>query len=203
MKKFDIFMVNVFNVYTHLLDVKEDMFAQQSDWVFLTETWINPNDDHKRIFWPGRVLTHASIGNGRGVCCYGPEKSSTMFLNDCIRPMFQMQSMLIKDEFQVIIAYCSTDCNFNEVAACLKEIIIPHLKILLLGDFNFSYKDENNAMVKLLKNLGFKQKVNHPTHTKARTIDHIYFSDNIVDNSIVIDYHFNYYSDHCSFNITL
>lgn len=196
-------MVNIANIYSHLIDVQHDMFAQQSEYVFLTETWIQPHDDHQRINWPGRVLTHASIGNGRGVCCYGPENSSTMYINDCIRPMFQMLSILIKNEFQVIIAYCSKDCNFAEVATCLKDIIIPHLNIILFGDFNIGHKEKNNAMVKMLIDLGFKQKVDFPTHTKSRTIDHIYFSKSTNEIGVVIEHHFNYYSDHCSFNLSL
>ena len=193
-------MVNILNIYNHLEDLRQDMWANQSDFVLLTETWINPTYVPTTIHWPERYLTHASIGNGRGVCCYGPKNSADSFISDKIAPNFQILSMLVKNEFQIILVYISQRCNLEEVVLALKNIIIPTLKVVIMGDFNYSVKN-TNVVSKFLKEMFFKQHVNHPTHIKAGIIDHIYTSHNI--DMIDISYRFNYYSDHCGFNINL
>ena len=193
-------MVNILNIYNHVEDLRQDMWANQSDFVLLTETWINPTYVPTTIHWPERYLTHASIGNGRGVCCYGPKNSADSFISDKIAPNFQILSMLVKNEFQIILVYISQRCNLEEVVLALKDIIIPTLKVVIMGDFNYSVKN-TNVVSKFLKEMFFKQHVNHPTHIKAGIIDHIYTSHNI--DMIDISYRFNYYSDHCGFNINL
>ena len=49
-------------------------------------------------------------------------------------------------------------------------------RMLILGDLNICYNSEpSNEVFKMLKNLGFKQLVKHPTHSEGRLIDHAFY----------------------------
>ena len=62
-----IFYVNML-AKRHMMDVEYDPFALQSSLVFLVQTCFQAHDV---IQWPGwKCMPHASIGNGKGVCCF-------------------------------------------------------------------------------------------------------------------------------------
>ena len=84
--KFDIFLININNANHHLIDLQHDMFACQSEYILLTETWFNPVQP---LNWPGKVLHHASIGNGRGVAAFCPEGTEDSYISDIVKPNYQ------------------------------------------------------------------------------------------------------------------
>ena len=196
--KFDIFLININNLNNHLIDVQNDMFALQSEVILLTETWMNPSQP---INWPGKVLHHASVGNGRGVCAFTPEGTQDSFINDLAMPNYQILSLLIKD-YQIILMYLSKECNFHEVLNSLNNTLIPAKKSLVLGDLNFDPNAKKpNPLSTFLKELDFVQIVDFPTHRDGGLIDHIYTKN--ATNNVEIRTNFPYYSDHMAFNVTL
>ena len=196
--KFDIFLININNANHHLIDLQHDMFACQSEYILLTETWFNPVQP---LNWPGKVLHHASIGNGRGVAAFCPEGTEDSYISDIVKPNYQLLSLLIKD-YQIILMYVSKGCNFQEIANSLNNTIIPAKKIMILGDLNFNPNlKKPNSLTSFLEKLDFIQIVDFPTHRDGGLIDHIYTKN--ATNNVEIRTNFPYYSDHMAFNVTL
>ena len=180
----------------HLIDLQHDMFACQSSYIMLTETWLNPVQP---LNWPGKVLHHASIGNGRGVAAFCPEGTEDSYISDIVKPNYQYLSLLIKD-YQIILMYISKGCDFYEIANSLNDTLIPTKKCLVLGDLNFDPNAKKpNPLTKFLRKLNFVQIVDFPTHRDGGLIDHIYTKSANVE----IRTNFPYYSDHISFNVQL
>ena len=63
---------------------------------------------------------------------------------------------------------------------------------IITGDMNFD-KTDMNPLSRFLKERGYNQLVNWPTHREGRTIDHCYVSKN---TRVQLTRHSPYYSDH-------
>ena len=110
-----------------------------------------------------------------------------------------------KDEYQiskfqftetdVITVYRSTDNSQSGIVTFLKdlnEMINPKKKTVILGDFNTSFPD--NLLSKELLAWDFKQLVKYPSHIEENVINHVYISDKVDRQLVVLDQHPVYYS---------
>ena len=193
---FDIFLINIANIHHHFIDLQNDIFALQSTYVLLTETWMQPNQP---IIWNNKRLSHASYGNGNGVCCYKPIHDVDSQDNTIVHPTFQMLSFYIMQNYQIILVYLSKNCSKTIVASALNNLIDHSKDVIILGDFNYK-AGTNNEITRVLQNKKFQQIINFPTHIEANVIDHVYTNNS---NLINVNYMFMYYSDHCAFHISL
>ena len=110
-----------------------------------------------------------------------------------------------KDEYQiskfqftetdVITVYRSTDNSQSGIVTFLKdlnEMINPKKKTVILGDFNTSFPD--NLLSKELLAWDFKQLVEYPSHIEENVFNHVYVSDKVDRQLVVLDQHPVYYS---------
>ena len=97
-----------------------------------------------------------------------------------------------RDTYQVILVYLSSGCNLSEVVQHLSNLMVPHMKKIITGDFNFCRK-ETNILTTFLKNNLLSQVVPWPTHIQGRSLDHCYISPNI---EVQLTRYSPYYSDH-------
>ena len=71
--------------------------------------------------------------------------------------------------------------------------------LIICGDFNYCYRDQQNHPVKeLLKDLNFNQVVQEATHREGRILDHVYIFFKEPLNSTTVECRVTgcYYSDH-------
>ena len=92
--------------------------------------------------------------------------------------------------YQLILMYLSSGCPLSEVVDDLSRLLVPEMKTIITGDFNFD-KDEENSLSIYLRNGNFEQKVSWPTHCQGRTIDHCY-----TNTRVKLIRHSPYFSDH-------
>ena len=203
-ERFDIFFVNM-RAKSNFLDIIHDPFAMQSSLVCLVQTGLETNEVFQ---WPGRrCMPHASSGYGKGVCCLTDEKQNTLFRTRLVREHFQLMKVTMRDKFQIFVVYISPNQNyqvFQEISEAIDELIMPGFEILIFGDFNFQENIEKpNPLSSYLKYLGLKQIITDPTFALGHnTIDHVYMRPSL-ENIITVSYRFNYYTDHCSFNLSI
>ena len=205
MEKFDIFFVNM-RKKGNFIDVEKDPFAINSSLVCLTQTCLEENE--AGFQWPGRrCFFPASLGDGKGVCCITDEKQNTLFRTKIVKDKFQLVKVTMRDKFQIFTVYVSPNANnqvYQELSEAIDELIMPGFEILIFGDFNFQENIEKpNPLSSYLKYLGLKQIITDPTYALGHnTIDHVYMRPSL-ENIITVSYRFNYYTDHCSFNLSI
>ena len=81
----------------------------------------------------------------------------------------------------------------------LKSLISFDRTLIICGDFNYCYRDQQNHPVKeLLKELNFNQVVQEATHREGRVLDHVYIFFKEPLNSTAVECRVTgcYYSDH-------
>ena len=198
---FDIFYINM-RAKRRFIDIQHDLFANQSSLVCLVQTCFKPDEV---IQWPGRkCMPHASIGDGKGVCCFTKteQEQENLFRTRVARETFQIIKMTMKNRYQIYVLYLSKDANMEEVVSTLSNLIMDNLEIIIIGDFNFPSKQKNPLTNYLKSTLGLLQTIDRPTYRNGpNIIDHVYMSQ-YVCNIVDINCKFTYYSDHCSISIS-
>ena len=201
-EKFDLFYVNML-AKSHMIDVKNDPFALQSSMVCLVQTCFEPSWIEQWPKW--KCLPHASRGNGKGVCCFTKtaEENNYEFNAKRTTDTFQIVQVLMKKKmFQIFVVYASQGANMQHLSDAINEMLVKDYEIVLLGDLNFDFysKRPNHLRHYLISILGLKQVITGPTFIRSgNTIDQVYIPSHLGES---IQFRFNYYSDHMSFNIS-
>ena len=204
-EKYDIFFVNM-RAKGNFIDVEKDPFAINSSLVCLTQTCLAENE--AGFQWPGRrCFFPASMGDGKGVCCITDEKQNTLFRTKIVKDKFQLVKVTMRDKFQIFTIYVSPNASsevYEELSDAIDELIVPGLEPIIIGDFNFEATQHENPLSSYLQNeIGMKQIVKDPTFALGHnTIDHVYVRP-YLEETFSISYRFNYYTDHCSFNLSM
>ena len=195
LEKFDIFMVNVRSLSKHLIELQHDTAAMNSNYMCLVETWINPELDQKYAI-NGRQFTHGSFGKGKGVAIFSKVDEKIYGSNQSITSSYQVLSLRIKGDFQIILIYVSKGCQFEQLVNDMKKIFLPGLHQIVIGDMNFD-AEEQNCFVDYLNSMGFVQMVNQATHKDGRILDHCYVQQSI-EERVSLCLKFPHYTDHAS-----
>ena len=201
-ERYDIFFVNM-RAKGNFKDIEHDFYAKNSSLICLTQTCLTSNEVFQ---WPGRrSLPHASLGDGKGVFCITDEEQNTLFRTKLVRDKFQLVKVTMRDKFQIFTVYVSPNANhqvYQELSDAIDELIMPGLEPIIIGDFNFDAKDAN-PLSAYMNEIGMKQLINEPTFALGpKTIDHVYIRP-ILEENLSVSYRYNYYTDHCSFNLSM
>ena len=196
---YDIFYVNIRSLECHKKDLTKDLYAQQSRYLCLTETWITPTENIEKTLM-SKNLYHSSIGNGKGCCFLSPEGIDQEVKTNA-NPCFQMLSVLLQEGYTLVLLYISSKIDLQPVVTVLQEMLTDVSKTILIGDLNFD-ASEKNCLTRFLERRQFVQKVSKPTQTGGRIIDHVYVPKEL-ENEIDITIMFKYYTDHASLLINL
>ena len=210
-KSFDLFYLNM-RSKNNFIEVENDPMAKQSGLVCLVQTCLNSSD--RDFVWNKNnknknnkiSMPHASAGNGKGVACFTDDKQEAQFKYKVQTDDFQLIQMTMRDKFQIFVLYISPNVNhkvFEDVSKAIEELLLPGLQPIIIGDTNFNSGIKNPLSDYLNMELGLKQIIKETTFERGQnTIDHIYLRPDLEDK-IKVDYRFNYYSDHLSFNLTI
>ena len=193
----EMFFMNIRSMECHFEDLLCDPEANKSSCICLVETWIKESSN-VTFDWQGKEFYHCSKGRGKGCAMFTSDTMTNKqpFLSFGT-DKFQICSMRIFPTFQVLVLYLSKGCDKDQVVAVMMDIIDniePKVYPLILGDFNFGSKEENNLTNYLMKK-DFVQLVHFPTQVEGRTIDHCYVP-NTIKETIDLKGLFCYYSDH-------
>ena len=137
---FDIFYVNML-AKGHLMDVKHDPFALQSSLICLVQTCFEAEDVIQQWSGNGNVwkcMPHASVGNGKGVCCFTKtktdEESDYEFRAKRTSDKFQIVQVIMKKKrIQLFVLYVSQRANMQDISEAIDEMVIADLEIMVLG----------------------------------------------------------------------
>ena len=125
----------------HLMDVKHDPFALQSSLICLVQTCFEAEDVIQQWSGNGNVwkcMPHASVGNGKGVCCFTKtktdEESDNEFRAKRTSDKFQIVQVIMKKKrIQLFVLYVSQRANMQDISEAIDEMVIADLEIMVLG----------------------------------------------------------------------
>ena len=99
--------------------------------------------------------------NGRGKGCGIFSLSSRKMSHETIVVKEKYQVITFVDEtvpkftYQLVLVYLSTGCPLSQVVDDLSHMLIPNIRTVITGDFNFN-KTEQNSLTEFLKNKSFQ-----------------------------------------------
>ena len=142
----DLFFVNIRSYMKHKEDLSKDVFAKRSECLCLVETWMQ-GDDFSMHEESGKAVYHASIGRGKGCCAFVPQNCE--HICSLVYEYYQIVSFKYKESYQVVLVYQSKEAMKHDVKQSLASLLLPSLKHLVIGDFNFD-ADESNEVSRYL-----------------------------------------------------
>ena len=165
----------------------------QAEVVCMQETWVT-SDTNEEYEIDGFSKHFNSVGAGKGIATFF--KSGYNFEKDVTNQMYQMTQIRSATQ-DIINVYRSSGAPTMPFLEDLKNIFDVNRETLIIGDFNVCFESENDhSIFKTLLNQGFKQLIQHPTHTEGRTIDLVFiFSPNTL-SVFSVDQQAPYFTDH-------
>ena len=194
--RFKLCSLNTLSLRKHIIDIKGDYGLVKSNVICLQETWLGLDEETNDLYQLPDLNAHfVSQGRGKGIVTF----FSDMFVpvKDINDPLFQM-SKIVSSKISIINVYRSEKAG-SKFLEELESLISFDRTLIICGDFNYCYRDQQNHPVKeLLKDLNFNQVVQEATHREGRILDHVYIFFKEPLNSTTVECRVTgcYYSDH-------
>ena len=199
-----IAVLNCHSILDKIEHIKADRTIWFADVVCLSETWLKNDEMNEQLNLPGFSIAANSYGaeRGKGILTYfKPE----VFSHQIDIKERDVQITLISSQEMDIISVYRSSSN-KSLIKHLSTIINPQRPVLICGDFNFCYKEQNqNNIAQFLKYNGFSQHVLEATHIDGGHLDQVYFKDESRRTAIDVLMYSPYYTakDHDALLLTL
>ena len=196
--------LNIRSLRKHLLDLSVDGTLLKSDFICIQETWLMK--DHPTPALPGYKGFFCGEGRGKGVAIYVKECHSNAISD--VRQFSNEHLQLLKlsmSDFDLITIYRSPSSESNKNMKPFTSTVVNHVtqgkSTLICGDVNIDLNlSPRNEFTKSLRDIGFVQRINLPTHLEGGILDHCYMRSTF---EMCWNLHYPYYSDHDALNIIL
>ena len=186
---------NIRSLTSNFKDLITTPKLKNTDVICLQETWMN-TDTLDGFEIDGFEKHFNSVGRGKGIATY--YRSGYALSMDINCAQYQM-TKISTDCHDIINVYRSGGAATDNFKRDLRVLFDQTKKTFIVGDLNICFKSESVHPVLVdIKDLGFQQKVENPTHIEGRQIDHVFlFSPNNVDeNTIRVKQQSPYFTDH-------
>ena len=182
-------VLNIMHFITHLNDLKTDTLMLNCDIIILSETWLSIDQNALPLSDFQCIVN--SQGFGKGLIIYWKICKISFIPTHWSTKTCQV-TILNNTQCDIIAVYRST--SDITLLPYLSTVINSTKPTLIVGDFNLDIVDDvNHCLLLYLKNEGFTQHVDKPTHILGRIIDHIYTKSFTLKE---IKSYQPYYSDH-------
>ena len=195
-----IYSLNCRSLGKHFDDILSDSRILQSDVICLQETWIK-DDSPLRYVIPSYTYRPNSFGRGKGIAIFYKEDQFEHI--DDIKEENMQLSKLSSITIDVIAVYRSQNCPYDQLNDGIKKLLTADKSSLVVGDFNFCYKDKVTSTKRFLEENHFVQLIQEPTHIDGHILDQAYllYDKRRLDINTKVDS--KYYSDHRGLSVTL
>ena len=190
---FTISYININRVIPHLDDIRSDDMFMQSDVVSLGETWLQP-DDLVSFEDEGFVGSQVNVGDGKGIMAFAKiqhNANTTTYFCESFSAIYMETATT-----DVIFLYLSQRFDWEKLEELFQIWINPLKSIAVIGDVNIDYIDEDHQMIRFLKENGFSQLIEKPTHIRGGLIDHVYVNKVLMKKNPFTSQGSVTYSDH-------
>ena len=136
-------------------DVRSDPVLLQADILIVQETWLTEGESRQEVYQlAGYRGVFASQGAGKGVGLYVREGSPSGSITVVSLPHMQILKICL-EELDIITVYRSKEELPTSALHHLKELIAEDVDTLLVGDLNYCYCSEQNAISRYLERVAF------------------------------------------------
>ena len=195
-----IYSLNCRSLGRHFEDILSDSRIHQSKIICLQETWT-VDDDCSRYELPTYTYHPNSFGRGKGIAIFYREEIFE-HVDDLKKENMQL-TKLSSIQVDVITVYRSQNCPYDLLNAGIKKLITNDKPTLIIGDFNFCYKEQATPTKKYLLENNLVQLIKEPTHIGGHILDQAYLKDDMKSIESCIEIDSKYYSDHRGLSVTL
>ena len=159
--------LNTRSLRKHMEDIRSDPILLKSHVLCLQETWLEDGEEADDRFQLEGYQGHfVSEGHGKGLAVYVKKELEIEGIHNLAAPNMQLSKIAMR-HLDVISIYRSQEEPYSSAAHLLKNFIDPEKDTLVLGDFNYCPKKEENNLSNYLRGAGFHQLVTLPTHIRG------------------------------------
>ena len=186
--------INARSLRKHMEDISKDPTLLRSDLICIQETWIDTEEEQDIYNLDGYTKYLNNQGRGKGLATY-IKKNKFKYVTDLKSPNMQISKVTSKN-IDVISVYRSQKEAFLSLKNQVEALVDPNKTTLIVGDFNFCYKNSQNEFSKFMSKSKFNQLVEAATHIEGGLLDHAYFKCVGDEREATVELCSNYYSDH-------
>ena len=186
--------INARSLRKHMQDISKDPTLLRSDLICIQETWIDTEEEQEIYNLDGYTKYLNSQGRGKGLAIY-IKKNKFKYVSDFKSPNMQI-SKVTSERMDVISVYRSQEEPLVSLTNQVEALLDPHKTTLVVGYFNFCYKNSQNEFSNFMSHSKFNQLVEAPTHVEGGLLDHAYFKFVGDERKATVELCSNYYSDH-------
>ena len=159
--------LNTRSLRKHVEDVKSDPVLLKSHVLCLQETWLEAGEEADGRFQLEGYQSHfVSEGHGKGLAVYVNEGLEIEGVHNLAAHSMQLCKLVMR-QLDIVAIYRSQEEPYPSAAHLLRNFIDPEKDTLVLGDFNYCPKKEENDLSNYLRCAGFNQLVTLPTHIRG------------------------------------
>ena len=159
--------LNTRSLRKHVEDIRSDPILLKSHVLCLQETWLEAGEGAEVRFQLEGYQGHfVSEGHGKGLAVYVREELEILRVHNLAAPNMQLSKFVMR-HLDIITCYRSQEEPFSSAAHLLQNLIDPEKDTLVVGDFNYCPKKEENDLSNFLCCAGFHQLVTLPTHIRG------------------------------------
>ena len=195
-----IYSLNCRSLRKHFEDIASDSAILHSDLICLHETWIEMDNDCMDYQLPSHSLHPNNYGNGKGIVTYY-KKDKFKHISDIKEELMQLSKFSSKSQ-DIITIYRSQNCPYDDLNKGIKKILTLKKPTLILGDFNFCFKEHTTPTKTFLIKNNFNQLIKEPTHIGGHILDQAYLSGDRLNMEYTAEVHAKYFSDHRGLLVT-
>ncbi|MCS5643815.1 MAG: AAA family ATPase [Dehalococcoidia bacterium] len=166
--------LNIYNLQTHMEDLRSDHGMKNADLILLSETWLSEEDEkNKNMTIETYQENFVSVGKGKGLASY---RRDDIQLGETVKTEnYQIMKLTRSTDLHIIAAYRSSSSSIDAFTEDILKLISDGVATVIMGDMNVCVKESpSNYLLASLEGKGFSQMVKEPTHREGRVIDHIY-----------------------------
>ena len=199
-----IAVLNCHSILDKIEHIKADRTIWFADVICLSETWLKNDELDEQLTMSGYRIAANSYGaeRGKGILTYF---KSEIFSHQIDIKEKDIQITLISSQEMDIISVYRSSSN-RTLIKLISTIINPKKTVLICGDFNFCYKEQNKSSIaQFFKSNGFSQHVLEATHIDGGHLDQVYFKDESRSTTVDVLMYSPYYTakDHDALLVTL
>ena len=138
--------LNVSSLRKHVEDVKTDPHLAHADVLCLSETWLTEDEEEEdRYQLEGYNSFFLSQGRGKGLAVYVKSELEILDMRHHSSTHLQMLKICL-DGLDIIPIYRSKEETLFSVTHHLQNILSKTTATLLIGDFNYCFRREQNDL---------------------------------------------------------
>ena len=189
--KIYIGFMNIMSLRKHWQDFINDLNFKKCQMTGLCETWLHPDED---VTLPDYHTEMVNVGRGQGIATFNNLQAQIILKH--ASPLLSTVALQF-GKCLVIFLYASQGAPHSDIITMLTKLFENfNDDILVIGDFNWDFLGQSNAIKSFFQHNGFIQLIENPTHEKGGLIDHVYARGKGCAQKFSVYQKAKYYSDH-------